>query len=475
MAQKLEIFPVTRVEGHGKVTIYLNDAGEVEKTYFHVTQVRGFEKFCEGRVFWEMPVITQRACGICPVSHHLASAKATDKLLGVEIPPTAKKLRELMHMGQIVQSHSLHFFHLASPDLLFGMDADPKIRNVVGVVEKHPDLALRGVKLRKYGQEVIKILGGKRIHPRFAIPGGVSKGLSVEERDSLLKDIDWVISELKDTVKLIRNLAEEWGDKFRNFASFPSLYMGLVDEKGNLDLYHGKIRLCDYRGKIIDEFSEDNYLEKIGEWVEPWSYMKFPFYKDFGYPEGSYRVGPLGRINCCDDISTPLAKEELKIFRDMIGSRVAEGSLFYHYARMIEALHAAEKLKELLEDPDITGTELRAVSRDFNPEGVGVLEAPRGTLIHHYKINESGEIIKANLIVATVNNNNAMNKAVELVAKEYIKGPDVKEGFLNMVEVAIRCYDPCLSCATHALGKMPLEILIYDSEGNGLRKLVRDL
>lgn len=474
METKMEIFPVTRVEGHGKVTIYLDEDGKVKKTYFHVTQIRGFEKFCEGRVFWEMPVMTQRACGICPVSHHLASAKATDKILGVEIPPTAKKLRELMHMGQYVQSHSLHFFHLASPDLLLGMDADPKIRNVVGVIEKYPELAIRGVKLRKYGQEVIRTLAGKRIHPRFAIPGGVNKGLTTQERDSLLKDIDWVIDSLKDTVKIIRNLAMDWGDKFRNFASFPSFYMGLVDDKGNLDLYHGRIRLCDHRGRIVDEFSEDDYLKKIGEWVEPWSYMKFPFYKELGYPEGSYRVGPLARINCCDDISTPLAREELKLFREMIGDKVAEGSLFYHYARMIEALYSAERLKELLEDPDITGTELQVVSREFRPEGIGVLEAPRGTLIHHYKVNENGEVVKANLVVATVHNNHAMNKAVELVAKEYIRGPEIKEGFLNMLEVAIRCYDPCLSCATHALGKMPLQVVIYDAEGNKIKELVKN-
>ncbi len=476
MAEKIVVNPVTRVEGHGKITIYLDDAGNVEKTYFHVVEFRGFEKFVEGRPFWEMPIATQRSCGICPVSHHLAAAKATDKILGVSIPPVAEKLRRLMHMGQVLQSHCLHLFHLASPDLLFGFDSDPAIRNVVGVIQKYPDIAIRGVKLRKYGQEVIRTLAGKRIHPRFAIPGGVAKPLTEEGRDYLLKDVDWAISEIKDTIGLLGEIIEKNQDELKKFADFPSMYMGLVTEDGALDLYHGKIRLKDARGKIVDEFTEDEYLDKIGEWVEKWSYMKFPFYKEFGYPGGFYRVGALARLNVCDYIDTPEANKALEEFRSLFPNGIASGSMYYHYARMIEALHCAEKIKELLSDPDILDTEVRAVSDSLNPEGIGVLEAPRGTLFHHYKVDTAtGEIKKANLVVATVHNNLAMNKAVETVAKEYIKaGEIIKEGILNRLEAAIRCYDPCLSCATHAIGKMPLLVSVCDRFDNEIYRLVKE-
>lgn len=474
MEKKLTIEPVTRVEGHGKVTVYLNENGEVDRAYFHVVEVRGFEKFCEGRLFWEMPTLTERACGICPVSHHLASAKTGDAILGVEIPPTAKKLRELMHFAQVLQSHALHFFLLASPDFLLGMDAEPNIRNVVGVIQKFPALAKKGIALRSFGQTIIEILGGKKIHPRFAIPGGVSNGLTEKGRDLILSKIDEIIDYAKAGVDVVKSIfAEDNGELF-NFGKFPSMYMGLVDEDGNINLYDGKIRIRDSRGRIIDEFSKDEYLSKISEWVEEWSYMKFPYYKEFGYPKGCYRVGPLGRFNASDKIGTPLAQKEYEELKARGENGIIESTLYYHYTRMIEVLYTAEKIKELMYDPDIMGKELRAITTHYNPYGVGVLEAPRGTLIHHYEVNDKGQILKVNLIVATVNNNDAINQAVSQVAKRYIKGDDVKEGMLNRVEMAVRAYDPCLSCATHSVGKMPLKLEILSPEGEHIKTIYKD-
>ena len=467
--EKITIEPVTRVEGHGKVTVYLNENKEVDRAYFHVVEVRGFEKFCEGRLFWEMPTITERACGICPVSHHLASAKTGDAILGVKIPPTAKKLRELMHFGQVLQSHSLHFFFLASPDFLLGMDADPAIRNVVGVIQKFPDLAKKGIRLRSFGQTIIEILGGKKVHPRFAIPGGVSNGLSEEGKRYILSNIDSIIEDAKAGVEVVKGIFEHDTGEISEFGKFPSMYMGLVNEDGSINLYDGKIRIRDNEGRIVDEFTKDDYLSKIAEWVEEWSYMKFPFYKDFGYPKGCYRVGPLGRFNVIDKMGTPLADKEFEELRQRGKNGVIEGTLYYHYARMIEVLYCAERIKELMYDPDIDGKELRAISTHYNPYGIGILEAPRGTLIHHYEVDKKGQIRKVNLIVATVNNNNAINQAVTQVAKRYIKGEKIEEGMLNRVEAAIRAYDPCLSCATHSVGKMPLKIELLSSHGEYIK------
>jgi len=467
MTRKIVIDPVTRVEGHGKVTIHLDDSGNVARAQFHVTQVRGFEKFCEGRLFWEMPVITSRICGICPVSHHLASAKAGDDLLGVELTPTAKRLRQLIHMAQFLQSHSLHFFHLASPDLLFGMDADPAIRNVIGVIAEMPDLAVTGVRLRAFGQKIIEELGDKRVHPNAAIPGGMNKALSPEKREEFLGQIDGMIAGVQIAVDLIKGYCQQNSEVAASFASFPSGYLGLVDDNGNLEIYDGKLRLKDDKGAIVeDKVAPGDYLSIIEEKVEDWSYLKFPYYRKMGYPAGIYRVGPLGRLNVADGIATPLANEEFQNYKRLSKNGIVQGSLYFHYARMIEALYAAEMLKSLLEDDLICGTDIWVNSTDLNEEAVGVVEAPRGTLIHHYWIDTSGMIRKVNLIVATGHNNLAMNRAVSEVAKEFIKGGKVTEGILNRVEVAIRCYDPCLSCSTHALGQMPLEINIYDSDGN---------
>ncbi len=472
MSRKIVIEPVTRVEGHGKVTIHLDDRGNVSQTRFHVTQVRGFEKFCEGRLFWEMPVITSRICGICPVSHHLASAKAGDALLGVELTPTAQKLRRLLHLAQFLQSHSLHFFHLASPDLLFGMDADPAIRNIIGVIAEKPELAVKGVKLRAFGQKLIEELGNKKVHPNAAIPGGMNKALSPEKREEFLGQIGGVIADVQVAIDLIKGYYDQNSDLAASFASFPSGYMGLVDDNGNLEIYDGKLRLRDDKGTTLeDKFAPQDYLSIIAEMVEDWSYLKFPYYKKNGCPDGMYRVGPLGRLNVADGIATPLANEEFKNFKRLSHNGVVQGSLYYHYARLIETLYAAEGIKSLLEDDLICGKEIWVNSNKLNEEAVGVVEAPRGTLFHHYWIDTSGKIRKVNLIVATGHNNLAMNRSVYEVAREFIKDGKVTEGILNRVEVAIRCYDPCLSCSTHALGHMPLEIDIYDPDGNVHQRL----
>lgn len=465
--RKLEVNPVTRIEGHGKITVHLAEDGSVSETRFHVTQFRGFEAFSKGRDFREMPEITPRICGICPVSHHLASAKACDAILGVEITPTAHKLRELLHMGQIVQSHSLSFFHLSSPDLLFGFDADPATRNIAGLAAEYPDLATKGIFLRKFGQDIIKTLGGKKVHPWHSIPGGVNRGLRTDERDAILKGLPAMKADAHEAIDLVKGYLEEHREEVLKFAPMETACLGLVNG-GYLELYDGDIRLRGAKGRIIDEFADWDYLDYIGEHVEPWSYLKFPFYRPLGFPHGSYRVGPLGRVNACDDISTPEASAELKAFRQAGDDGMVHHLLYYHYARLIEVLYGLERIGELLEDPDITGSDLRVTSSEIYPEGIGVIEAPRGTLIHHYQVDEQGALTGVNLIVATGHNNYAMNRGVDAIAKKYIKGPDVPEGVMNRMEHVIRCYDPCLSCSTHAVGKMPLKLTVYDAGGKEL-------
>ncbi len=470
----IEINPVTRLEGHGKVTIQLDGAGNVIDARFHVTQFRGFEKFCEGRVFWEMPVITPRICGICPVSHHLASAKACDAILGVELTRPAKLLRELMHMGQFIQSHALHFFHLASPDLLLGLDYEPAKRNVVGLIETNPELAIKGVRLRGFGQAIIQAIGGKKVHPNGAVPGGMNAALSPSDRDRFLRQIDQAIADAEAAIGIIKQFYERNNDFVCTCASFPTGYLGLVDKDNNLELYDGKLRLIDAEGKVLeDQFDPANYLDIIGEYVEDWSYLKFPFYKKQGYPKGVYRAGPLARLNVCEAISTYRAQSELKNFKSLGKNGIVEGSLYYHYARLIELLYSLERAQQLLEDKDICSTDLIVGSAEYNEQGIGVIEAPRGTLFHHYWVDNTGKILKVNLIVATGNNNWAMNRAVYEVAKEFIKNGKVTEGILNRVEVAIRCYDPCLSCSTHVMGQMPFRVQLVSLDGKVLGELAR--
>ena len=473
MASKIiEINPITRVEGHGKVTIQLDDAGNAVSARFHNTQFRGFEKFCEGQVFWEMPVLTPRICGICPVSHQLGSAKACDAILGVELTRPGKLLRELLHLGQYIQSHALHFFHLASPDLLLGMDSDPATRNVIGLIGVNPELAVKGVKMRSLGQTIIKKLGGKKVHPNAAVPGGMNTALSVEDRDYFLRQMDWVLADAQVALKIWKDYALKNADVVENFAKFQSAYLGMVDENNNLALYDGKWRLVDSKGVVLEEqFDPSKYLDIIAEYVEDWSYMKFPFYKSLGYPGGIYRAGPLARLNACTGITTPIANAEFKTFKKLSKYGFVESSLYYHHARLIELIYAIEKTREILEDKDVTSTDILVNSTKYNEQGVGVVEAPRGTLIHHYWVDETGKVTRVNLIVATGHNNAAMNRAVYEVAKDYIKKGNVTEGILNRVEVAIRCYDPCLSCSTHALGQMPLLVQLRAPDGRIVKQI----
>ncbi len=473
VAQKITIEPVTRIEGHAKVTIRMNDAGGVDHAYLHVNEFRGFEKFCEGRMVFEMPSITPRICGICPVSHHLASAKAGDDLLGCPPPRPASLLRELMHMGQVIQSHGMHFFELAGPDLLLGFDADPAVRNVIGIIQANPGLALKAVNLRKFGQEIIHTLGGRRVHPNFAVPGGVNKALKPSERDAILAGVDEAIATIQIGLQTMKAWAQQNKEDIDKFAVFPTGYFGLVTPENGLELYDGHIRLVDAAGNQLENFDGRTYLNYIAEHVESWSYLKFPYYKKLGYPGGVYRVGPLGRLNASDKIDTPLANAEFKLFKDLNGGKPVENTLYYHYARLIEALFAAERVTVLLDDPDILSTDILNTHMDNKGVGVGVIEAPRGTLIHHYWADERGQIQRVNLIVSTGHNNWAMSESVDRVAKTYIQGPNVTEGMLNRVEAAIRAYDPCLSCSTHAIGQMPIDVEVTDLQGNLLQTISR--
>jgi NAD-reducing hydrogenase large subunit len=465
--KKIVIEPVTRVEGHGKVTILLDEENEVQQARLHIVEFRGFERFIQGRPYWELPVLVQRLCGICPVSHHLAAAKAVDRLVGgEELTPTALKMRLLMHHGQFFQSHALHFFHLASPDLLFGFDADVAIRNVIGVAAKFPDLAVQGVMMRKFGQEVIKATAGKKIHGTGAVPGGINKNLSIAERDELLKEIDQMMEWGRGAVEIAKNYTVENLESLAPFGSFDSNHLAIVRSDGAYDIYDGGLRAIDAEGNsIFDHVDNQVYNDYIAEEVRPWSYMKFPFIKSIGPENGWYRVGPLARINSCDFIDTPEAEAERKAFAAVTDGKPCNVSMGYHWARMIELLHSIEKIQELLNDADLQGEDL-VVKGERRNEAVGIIEAPRGTLFHHYRIDANDQVEMANLIVSTTSNNEPMNRAVRKVAADHISGvPEITEGLLNHVEVAIRAYDPCLSCATHAMGQMPLTIELFDCAG----------
>jgi len=482
--RKITIQPVTRIEGHGKVTIHLDDQNEVTEARLHIVEFRGFERFILGRPYWEVPVIVQRLCGICPVSHHLAAAKAMDRIVGGEqLTPTAEKIRRLMHYGQICQSHALHFFHLTSPDLLFGTDgtassafgAPPAQRNILGVAAKYPELATQGVLLRKFGQEVIKATAGKKIHGTGAIPGGVNKNLSVTERDALLKDLPQMLEWSRGAVKIARDFTMDHLVELLPFGSFDSNHLSLVrEEDGALDLYNGVLRAVDKDGqKIVNDQDYQRYLEIVGEEVRPWSYMKFPFLKSLGPEKGWYRVGPLARLNTCSFIPTPEAEAARQEFMALTHGKPNNVTMCYHWARNIELLHAIEVIHELLQDPDLQGTEL--ISKGpRREEAVGLLEAPRGTLFHHYRVNENDEVTLCNLIVSTTNNNEPMNRAVTKVARDYLTGkPEISEGLLNHIEVAIRAYDPCLSCATHAAGQMVLVVQLIGPAGELIQERAR--
>ncbi len=468
--KRLVIEPVTRVEGHGKVTILLDEQGKVSQARLHIVEFRGFERFIQGRLFWEVPVLVQRLCGICPVSHHLAAAKAMDGIVGAEkLTPTAEKMRRLMHYGQTFQSHALHFFHLASPDLLFGFDAPVAKRNVIGVAAEHPDLAVQGVMMRKYGQEIIKATAGKKIHGTGAIPGGINKNLSITERDVFLADIEQMMEWSRSALKIAKDYTVENLKMAAGFGSFDSNHLSIVREDGCLDLYDGKLRAIDPQGgKIFDQVDPQDYNEVLAEEVKPWSYMKFPFIREIGPEDGWYRVGPLARINACDFIDTPEAEAARKEFMAVTDGKPNNITLAYHWTRMIELLHACEKIQELLHDSDLQGEDLVTKGKRRG-EYAAIVEAPRGTLFHHYKVDENDQVTMANLIVSTTSNNEPMNRAVRKIADDHLSGQSkITEGMLNHIEVGIRAYDPCLSCATHALGKMPLEVKLLDHEGRTL-------
>lgn len=474
MTKTVIIDPVTRIEGHAKISIYLDDAGEVENARFHVVEFRGFEKFCEGRPMFEMAGITARICGICPVSHLLASAKTGDKILAVKVPLAGEKLRRMMNLAQFTQSHALSFFHLSSPDFLLGWDSDPATRNVFGLMAADPDLARSGIRLRQFGQNIIELLGARKIHAAWAVPGGVRTPLSEEGREWIKERLPESRATLDTALNLFKRLLDQFATEVNTFGNFPSLFLGLVGKNGEWEHYGGHLRVVDSEGNIVaDNLSEDDYQDFLGEAVENWSYLKFPYYKPWGYPDGIYRVGPLARLNVCDHIGTPAADQELQEFRQRAGGRVATSSFFYHYARLIEILASLEKIEELVNDPDIISSRCRATAGINSLVGIGVSEAPRGTLFHHYQVDENGLLEKVNLIIATGQNNLAMNKTVTQIAQHYIHGNEISEGLLNRVEAGIRAFDPCLSCSTHALGQMPLQVQLLAKDGTLLNEVYR--
>ncbi|MFT3857847.1 MAG: hydrogenase maturation protease [Aquabacterium sp.] len=472
---RVAIEPISRVEGHGKVTLLLDEHRKVRQARLHIVEFRGFERFIQGRPYWEVPTLVQRLCGICPVSHLLAASKACDAfVIGRAAPtPTADKLRRLLHHAQVLQSNALHFFHLASPDLLFGFDDAVAHRNIVGVLQDRRELGLQGIRIRKYGQEVIRLLTGKRVHGTGSIPGGFNKPLSREDREAMLADIPQIIDWCAQAMALARDLFLAGQPEHGRFADFPSMFMSLVRPDGAGDLYGGALRISDEHGvHVRDQVDVHDYSQLLGEEVKPWTYMKFPFVRAMGPDKGWYRVGPLARINNASYLDTPRAEAAREAFKAWNHGRPVSASLAQHWARMIDMLHAAETIERLLKDPDIIGNDLMATGTPLR-EGIGVIEAPRGTLIHHYRIGEDDLVSYANLIVSTTHNNTAMNEAVRQVAATYFDGRELSEGLLNHIEVAVRAYDPCLSCATHAVGKMPLRVELLDASGAPIDLLLK--
>jgi NAD-reducing hydrogenase large subunit len=473
MAKRILIDPVTRIEGHAKISIYLDDSGNVSDAEFHVVEFRGFEKFCEGRPFSEMPGITPRICGICPVSHLLASAKAGDAIMAVAIPPAAEKLRRLMNLGQFIQSHALSFFHLSAPDLLLGWETPPAQRNVFGLMASNTELARAGIRLRQFGQEIIEILGGKKIHPAWAVPGGVRSPLTPDGRDRIRAWLPEAFATANIALGLFKKVLESHKREIQIFGNFPSLFMGLVDAEGTWEHHGGKLRFVDSSGSVIaDQLDPQKYYEFIGEAVQKSSYLKSPYYSPLGLPDGMYRVGPLARLNVAEQMGTPKADAELKNFKKL-GRRAVSSSFLYHYARLIEIVASIERVEMSLDDPDLLSEDLRADAGINSPRGIGVSEAPRGTLFHDYTVDRGGLLTKVNLIVATGQNNLAMNQTVAQIARHYIRDANIPEPLLNRIEHGIRCYDPCLSCSTHAVGQMPLQIRLIGPGGNVLKVINR--
>jgi len=475
MTQRIVIDPVTRIEGHAKISIFMDDAGNVSDAEFHVVEFRGFEKFCEGRPYSEMPGITPRICGICPVSHLLASAKAGDAIMAVNIPPAADKLRRLMNLGQIIQSHALSFFHLSAPDFLLGWDTPQAKRNVFGLIAANTELARAGIRLRQFGQEIIAVLGGQKIHPSWAVPGGVRSPLTEEGRARIRAWLPEAYATTKIAFDLFKKTLDTHKKEIEIFGNFPSLFMGLVEPDGTWEHHGGKIRFTDSSGSIIaDQLDPQKYYEYIGESVQSSSYLKSPYYLPLGFPDGMYRVGPLARLNIAEQMGTPKADAELKKFKKFGRGRSAVTSSFlYHYARLIEILASIERVEAAMDDADLLSEDLRANAGINSLRGVGVSEAPRGTLFHDYTVDRDGLLRKVNLIVATGQNNLAMNQTVAQIARHYVRGNKIPEPMLNRVEHGIRCYDPCLSCSTHAVGQMPLHVQLIAPDGTVLNEIAR--
>lgn len=474
MSQRIVIDPVTRIEGHAKISIQLDDDGNVSDAVFHVVEFRGFEKFCEGRPLWEMPGLTARTCGICPVSHLLASARAGDEILAVRVPPAAEKLRRLMNLAQMVQSHALSFFHLSAPDFLMGWDAPVGVRNVFGLLGERPELVRAGVRLRQFGQEVIEVLGGRRVHPSWAVPGGVRSGLTLAGKERIRAGMPEAFGTARLALGLFKELLGRLGREVQIFGNFPSLFMGLVGPGGEWEHHGGRLRFMDSSGSVlVDQLDPQNYREYVAEAVQGGSYLKSPYFRPLGPVEGMYRVGPLARLNVCKSMGTPEADVELREFRQH-GNGAVTSSFLYHQARLIEILASLERMERLLDDPDLHSDHLRADAGVNRLRGVGVSEAPRGTLFHDYEVDRDGVVRRVNLVIATGQNNLAMNRTVAQIAKHYIRGPSVPEAMLNRVEHGIRSFDPCLSCSTHALGRMPLWIRLLAPDGKVLDECRRE-
>jgi NAD-reducing hydrogenase large subunit len=472
--KRITIDHVTRIEGHAKITIQLDDQGKVSNAQLHITQLRGFEKFTEGRPYYEMPGITSRICGICPVSHALASAKACDAIMSLRIPPAARKLRELLHCAQIVQSHALSYFYLSAPDLMLGMEADPAVRNFIGLIEKQPERARDGIELRKFGLQVIEGLAQERVHASWVVPGGVNAPLNPVVRDRILADLPGAMIIAERTIGLFKKDLDTFSEEIAHFGTTPTMHCGTVDPKGGLRLYEGNLRFRDTEGKLVeDQIPVEDYERYIGEASLRESYLKAPYFKPQGYPAGIYRVGALARINVVDKCGTPEANNELEEFRERFG-RMAQSSFLYHYARLIEIIYALERIHELLDDPQILNTHVRSHADVNSLEGIGMIEAPRGTLIHHYKVNEDGAITWANLIVATGHNNLAIGKSIQEVAEHYVIGDHISEGMLNRVSAVVRAYDPCFSCSTHATGMPAMRIQLVAADGAILDELTTE-
>jgi len=483
--ERITIDPITRLEGHGKIEIFLDEDGNVANTYFQVPQLRGFERFCVGRQVEEVPLLTNRICGVCPEAHHMAGAKAVDAVYHVDPPRTAKLLRELLYMAFYCTDHTTHFYALGGPDFVMGPDAPVAERNILGVIHKVGlEIGGKVIQMRKYGHEVIEMIGGRKVHPCTSIPGGMTKGITEEQRDQILEMGKWAVEFGQFSLKLFNDIV--LGNKayvdliLGDIYTHKTYYMGLVDENNKINFYDGKVRVVGPDGKEYVKYAPKDYAANIAEHVEPWTYLKFPYLKNVGWKgftdgadSGIYMATPLSRLNAADGMATPLAQAEFEKFYATLGGKPVHQRLAIHWARLIELLYAAEHWVELVSDPEITSPNFHTIPTEKPTEGVGIVEAPRGTLTHHYWTDERGVTTQVNLIVGTTNNYAPITMSINKAARSLIKkGSVVTEGLLNMVEMAFRAYDPCLSCATHSLpGQMPLQVTIHDADGNPVQVL----